>query len=64
MILRWPGTDKILWMKEGSSDTVLEDADTTGTLAEGGLAAALWKQPVLLADAGLLLNCRKDYRAK
>ena len=64
MILRWPGTDKILWMKEGSSDAVLENADTVGALAEGGLAGALWEQPVLLADARLLLNCRKDYRAK
>ena len=58
-ILRCPGTDKMLRMKEGSFTTAHEDADTVSALAESDLAGARWKQPVLLADAGLLFNgCR------
>ena len=56
-ILRYPGTDKMLRMKEGFFATAHEDANTVSALAEGDLAGALWEQPVLCADAGLLLFC-------
>ena len=47
----------MLRMKEGSFTTAHQVADTVSALAEGNLAGARWEQPVLLADAGLLLEC-------